>query len=187
MTAAFFDIDTQFDFLLPAGALYVPHSEAIIPTVAQLNQYAAAHRIPLVSTVDAHAENDPEFRDWSPHCVAGTLGGRKPPETLVGQTIVEKQHIDVFRSPELSALSQRLIAESYVVYGVATEFCVRSAALGLLKTGKPVSLVTDAIQAISSEGRERTFREFTGLGGRLVTAREVLDGRFTTKDPSDPR
>jgi nicotinamidase/pyrazinamidase len=187
MTAAFFDIDTQFDFLLPAGALYVPQAEGIIPTVAKLNHYAAAAGIPLISTVDAHAENDPEFRDWPPHCVAGTLGARKPTETLVGQIIVEKQQIEVFQNPELSELSRRLIAESYVVYGVATEFCVRSAALDLLKTGKPVTLVTDAIQAISPEGGETMFREFTALGGRLVTASEVMDGRFTTKESSNPR
>lgn len=187
MTAAFFDIDTQFDFLLPAGALYVPDAERVIPVVAELNRYAAAHGIPLVSTVDAHAENDVEFREWPPHCVAGTLGDRKPPETLVGQAVVEKQHIDVFRSPELCEWSRRLMTESSVVYGVATEFCVRAAALGLLKAGKLVILVTDAIQAISPDGAERTFQEVTALGGRLLTAREVLDGRFTPKDPSDPR
>ncbi|MGH9660423.1 MAG: cysteine hydrolase, partial [Bryobacteraceae bacterium] len=62
----FFDIDTQIDFLFPAGALYVPGAERIIPAVARLNQHAAARGIPVVSDMCAHAEDDAEFRDWPP-------------------------------------------------------------------------------------------------------------------------
>ena len=77
MKTVFFDIDTQSDFLYPAGALYVPKAERIVPAVARLNRFAAEHGIPVISTVDAHAENDAEFAQWPPHCVAGTLGQRK--------------------------------------------------------------------------------------------------------------
>src|SRR6185312_16056768 len=72
MKMVFFDVDTQLDFLYPAGALYVPGAESIVPRVAALNRYAADTGIPLISTVDAHTEDDPEFRHWPPHCVAGT-------------------------------------------------------------------------------------------------------------------
>src|SRR5689334_10348127 len=37
---AFFDIDTQIDFLFPAGALYSPGAERIIEPVARLNRFA---------------------------------------------------------------------------------------------------------------------------------------------------
>ena len=43
MKTAFFDIDTQIDFLFPAGSLYVPGAERLIPTLSRLNHYAAAH------------------------------------------------------------------------------------------------------------------------------------------------
>ena len=72
MKTVFFDIDTQIDFLFPAGALYAPGAEKIIGTVAKLNHHAAKHGIPVVSTMDAHSENDPEFRDWPHHCVVDT-------------------------------------------------------------------------------------------------------------------
>ena len=49
MKTVFFDIDTQIDFLFPAGALYAPGAEKIIGTVAKLNHHAAKHRIPVVS------------------------------------------------------------------------------------------------------------------------------------------
>jgi len=72
MSTVFFDVDTQLDFLLPAGALYAPGAERIIPTIARLNRWAGEHSIAVVSTMDAHAENDPEFARWRPHCVVGT-------------------------------------------------------------------------------------------------------------------
>jgi nicotinamidase/pyrazinamidase len=72
MKTAFFDIDSQLDFLYPSGALYVPGAERIVPAIARLNRYASQHGIPVVSTTDAHTENDPEFRIWPHHCVAGT-------------------------------------------------------------------------------------------------------------------
>ena len=60
-----------------------------------------------------------------------------------------------------------------MVYGVVTEYCVRFAALGLLETGKPVTLVTDAIETLKREDSDRTLREFTERGGRLATVAEI--------------
>src|SRR5579862_1208181 len=142
-TTVFFDVDTQFDFLDPSGALYVPGAETIVNRVAALNQWAASHGIPVVSTMDAHAENDTEFRDWPPHCIAGTPGQRKPPATLLDKRVVvpnkpglpetefaqqillEKQALDCFTNVNLNALLERFGAQRCVVYGVVTEICVR--------------------------------------------------------------
>src|ERR1700722_6040794 len=88
MKTVFFDVDSQVDFLYPAGALYVPHAERIVPAIAHLNRYAAQHAIPVISTTDAHFEDDPEFRTWPHHCVAGTLGQRKPDSTLLASRVV---------------------------------------------------------------------------------------------------
>ena len=66
MKTAFLDVDSQLDFVNPSGALYVPGAERVVPAIARLNAYAAAKRIPLISTVDAHAENDVEFAAWPP-------------------------------------------------------------------------------------------------------------------------
>ena len=175
MKTVFVDVDTQIDFLFPAGALYVPGAVRLLPAIARLNHFAAAQGIPLISTTDAHTEDDPEFRQWPPHCVAGTTGQLKPAETLVGagQTIVEKQALDVFSNPDFPSLLDRVAADRYVVYGVATEYCVRCAILGLLATGKPVALVTDAIAAVSPEDGARTIAEFTAHGGLLATVQDL--------------
>src|SRR3954467_14562742 len=92
MKTIFFDIDSQLDFLYPSGALYVARAERVVPAIAQLNRYAAAHAIPVVSTVDAHSENDPEFQVWPPHCIAGTIGQHKAESTVLERRVVIPNH-----------------------------------------------------------------------------------------------
>jgi len=173
MRTVFFDIDTQIDFVYPAGALYVPGAECILPVVAELNRHAPM----LISTMDAHSEDDPEFQIFPHHCVAGTTGQHKPASTLLGdarQFILEKQQLDCFSSPDLNPLLERLNADRYVVYGVVTEICVRYAALGLLKTGKTVEIATDAVKALDEQKVREMFSEFAAAGGRLATSAAIL-------------
>jgi len=174
VTTVYFDIDTQIDFLFPAGALYVPGAEKLIPALSRLNRHASAGGHPLISSMCAHSEDDPEFWQWPPHCVIGTVGQLKPAELLVEkQIIVEKNQLDIFSSPNLAPLLERLAADRYLVYGVVTEFCVRLCGMGLLRLGKPVSIVTDAIQTLDAAQSAETLREFTEAGGRLTTVAEV--------------
>lgn len=187
MKTVFVDVDTQLDFLFPAGALYVPGAEKLVAPLKQLTEFAVRNRIPIVSTADAHTEDDAEFQTWKPHCVAGTAGQQKTAATLVSgrttlakeispdapQIVVEKQQLDCFTNPNLRPLLGMLAAERYVVYGVATELCVRCAAFGLLETGARVELVTDAIQSLDAETGEDTIRRFQEQGGVMRTVAEV--------------
>lgn len=187
MNTVFVDVDTQIDFLFPAGALHVPGGERILSAIARLNRYAAGHGIPVLSTMDAHAEDDLEFRDWPPHCVAGTAGQQKVAATLlerrivipnvpgntpdpgaVQQILVEKQTLDCF-NVHLASLLAKLAADRYVVYGVVTEICVKFVALRLLNTGKRVELVTDAIRSLDDEQAARTLEELHQSGCILTT------------------
>ncbi len=178
MKTVFFDIDTQIDFLYPAGALYVPGAEKILPAVADLNR-----RSPLViSTMCTHSEDDPEFKVYPHHCVAGTTGQQKPqillrekrstlPSGVEGaqQLILEKKELNCFSNPYLAPLLAELNADRYVVYGVVTEICVRLCAFGLLKTGKRVELVTDAVKALDEAAANKILAQFTAAGGHLTT------------------
>ncbi|MDQ6664994.1 MAG: cysteine hydrolase [Acidobacteriota bacterium] len=168
MKQVFFDIDTQIDFMFPAGALYVPGAERLLPAIARLNRHAAGHGIPLISTMCAHSENDPEFRQWPPHCVVGTVGQQKPSSTLAGQIFLEKQQLDLFSNPTLPEILRELQADEYVVYGVVTEHCVRLAAMGLLALQKPVTVFEDAIEQISPGAAGKFKEEFRARGGKLT-------------------
>jgi nicotinamidase/pyrazinamidase len=187
MTTVFFDVDTQLDFLFPPGALYVPGAEKIIDNLARLNRYAAQQNAMVISTMDAHTENDPEFKTWPPHCVAGTLGQQKPAATLLDkrvtipsgacasdlagaqQILLQKQTFDCFTNANLERILTTFNADRYVVYGVVTEICVKLAAFGLLKTGKRVELVTDAVRSLSDQNSAAMLQEFTAQGGLLTT------------------
>jgi len=191
MNAVFIDVDTQLDFLYPAGALYVPGAELLIPTLAHLTRYAAAHSVPLVSTVDAHAENDPEFRTWPKHCVAGSTGQHKSEATLLAgrltvpnraghiaiegapQMIVEKQTVDAFQTHTFARVVQALDPERIVVYGVVTEICVLFAVRGLLRFGKPITVVTDAMRELTSGACRDAIDEMRAGGVSFATAAEV--------------
>ena len=192
MKTVFFDIDTQIDFVYPAGALYAPGAERIVDTVAKLNRAAANSGSVVISTMDAHTENDPEFHDWPAHCVVDTVGQRKPAATLLDKRIVippaevaeridgyqqillEKRHLDAFTSPNLEWILEVLQADRYVVYGVVTEYCVKFAAFGLLKTGKRVEVVTDAIRALSEDDSRKVLDEFKAAGGVLTASEQLL-------------
>ena len=186
MKTVFFDVDTQIDFLYPAGALYVPGAEKIVGQIATLNRFAGEHGIPLVSTMDAHSEDDPEFKAWPPHCVVATTGQQKPEATLLSkrltipntrvamnmdaqQILLEKQTFDCFTNVNLAGLLERFGAERYVVYGVVTEICVKLAAFGLLKTGKRVELVTDAVRSLKDAASAEMTAAFLADGGVLTT------------------
>jgi nicotinamidase/pyrazinamidase len=187
----FVDVDSQLDFLYPAGALYVAGSERIVPAIAELNRFAAQRGIPVVSTVDAHSEDDPEFQVWPHHCVAGAWGQRKAESTLLAkrvvipnrpcdlaiegaqQIIVEKQTVDVFQAANLARVVEKLGANHCVVYGVVTEICVLFAARGLLRMGKSVTLVTDAIETLRTEDSKRALAEVRASGGKLATVAAI--------------
>ena len=194
MKTVFVDVDTQIDFVYPAGALYAAGAETIVPALVRLNRHAAASGIPVISTMDAHAENDPEFRNWPAHCVAGTIGQQKVPGTMlenfiiiptadtaeridtVQQIILEKVHTDVFRTPNLPWVLEALNADRYIVYGVVTEICVALAAFGLLKTGKRVELVRDAVRSLSGDAEREMLDRFQREGGALTTTEAALAG-----------
>ena len=192
MSALFIDVDTQLDFLYPAGALYVPGAERLLPTLAHLNHYAARHGILVISTVDAHTENDPEFQSWPKHCVAGATGQHKAEPTLLAnrvvvpnrpgdfaidgaapQIVVEKQTVNAFDTRTFAPIVRHLDPDRIVVYGVVTEICVLHAVRGLLQFGKPVTVVTDAIQQLTGQGCRDALDEMRSRGANFATAAEV--------------
>lgn len=192
----FWDVDTQQDFMLPGGKLYVPGAEKLIPRIDRLVDLAREGRVLLVSSVDAHTPDDPEFLQWPPHCVQGTPGQRKIPETLTDdlllipndsefhlprnlrtykQIILEKQTLDVFDNPNAERVVKQLGPDAeYCVFGVVTEYCVRKDVLGLLKRGCRVAVVTDAIETLQEEDGRRSLAEFVAAGARLIQTDEAI-------------
>jgi len=193
----FWEVDTQADFMLPGGKLYVPGAERLLPNIRKLTDAARQDRVFLVSHGCYHAENDPEFTTFPPHCIEGSPGSAYVPEALADkivtvpnepgtalprdltpyqQILLEKQTLDIFASRHADELVRRLSHDAeFVVFGVVTEYCVRLAAKGLLDRGRRVSIVADAIETLKAEDGERTVAELKTLGARFITTGEALD------------
>jgi nicotinamidase/pyrazinamidase len=192
----FWEVDTQADFMLPGGRLYVPGAERLLPNIRRLTDAARRGQVFLVSHGCYHTENDPEFKTFPPHCIKGTPGSAYVPEALTEKVVIvpnepeavlpddfasyqqillEKQSLDIFESRHAAELVNRLSADAeFVVFGVVTEYCVRFAAKGLLERGRRVSIVEDAIETLKDEDGERTIEELKTLGARFITTDDAL-------------
>jgi nicotinamidase/pyrazinamidase len=184
-------VDTQADFMLPGGKLYVPGAEKLLPNIRRLTDAARDGRVFLVSHGCYHPPDDPEFQVFPPHCVKGTPGSdfvadaitdrvirvtNDPTASLPAdlleyqQILLEKQTLDIFESLHAGSLVDRLPREAaFVVFGVVTEYCVRFAAKGLLERGRTVCLVHDAIETLDTDEGRRTVAELETLGAELIT------------------
>ncbi|MGA2375458.1 MAG: isochorismatase family cysteine hydrolase [Candidatus Sulfotelmatobacter sp.] len=192
----FWEVDTQADFMLPGGKLYVPGAERLLPNIRRLTDAARQGRVFLVSHGCFHTQDDPEFKTFPPHCVKGTAGSAYVSEALTGkvatvpneptaalprdlaqyeQILLEKQTLDIFESSHADELVKRLGKNAeFVVFGVVTEYCVRLAAKGLLERGRRVSVVEDAIETLKAEDGARTVAELQALGAKFITTDQAL-------------
>jgi len=188
------DVDTQIDFLAPRGRLYMPGAEKILPNLGRLTRWAAEHRVPIIASVDAHLPGDPELQIYGEHCMVGTPGQQKAPETLLPdcfvvpnrpielpdlrsfqQIVIEKQAFDFSTNPNhRQVLRQFSWPPEIKLYGVATDICVAAAARSLLDLGHKVSLVIDAVAELDAREAQAFLREFAGRGGSLMTTADVM-------------
>jgi nicotinamidase/pyrazinamidase len=61
-----------------------------------------------------------------------------------------------------------------MVFGVATDYCVKLAALGLLRLGCRVSVVTDAIQGIDPAASKAALEKMKDAGADFVNTETIL-------------
>jgi nicotinamidase/pyrazinamidase len=192
----FWEVDVQADFVLPGGKLYVPGAEKLLPNIRKLTDAARRGEVFLVSHGCFHPANDPEFKQFPPHCLKGTPGAEFVPEAHTDnfvrvendadarlpedlfkyqQIILEKQTLDVFETRNADALVKRLPADAeFVVFGVVTEYCVSCAVKGLLQRKRRVAVVRDAIETLAPDVGNKALDELKSLGAKLVTTDEIL-------------
>jgi nicotinamidase/pyrazinamidase len=196
------DVDTQVDFMYPHGKLYVPGAEHTIPAMQRLVDAARASGIVHVASADDHELTDaeisdePDFRNtYPPHCLRGTRGALKIPETeqedpvpltlelfperyLEGREfLILTKTFDVFTNPNTDVLLDRLDPDEVVVFGVATDVCDDAAIRGLLARGRKVTFVEDAARGLDEE-RAAICTAFWRENGVEFTTSEVISRTF---------
>ncbi len=193
------DVDTQVDFMLPHGKLYVPGAEATAPAMKRLVDAARAAGLVHVASADDHELTDDEISEqpdfqttYPPHCLRGTRGARKIAETeqedpvpitleplperyLEGREfLLLKKSFDVFTNPTTERLLERLDPDEIVVFGVATDVCDDAAIRGFLERGRKVRFVEDAARGLDESRVEACAAAWREQGVEFTTVEQVV-------------
>jgi nicotinamidase/pyrazinamidase len=208
MPVIFWDVDTQVDFMHADGKLYVPGAESIIPNLKLLTDYAHAHGIRIVASADDHVSGhrelsaSPDFKEtFPPHCMHGTEGQQKIPETALknplviepesmpvdalqkkvaahrGDVLLNKHWFDVFTNENVETVIAALKPTTIVLYGVATDVCSKYAVEGLVERHPDLRVfaVHDAMKPIDPDAQEHLIRQWAEEGVRVVETDEILE------------
>jgi nicotinamidase/pyrazinamidase len=197
------DVDTQVDFIEPAGKLYFPGAEEARPAMARLVEAARAAGVVHVASCDQHELSDPEISlepdfdsTWPPHCLLGTRGAEKIPETkqldplplplvplpqailsrvLEGRTelLIPKKQYDPFTNPNTEALLDMLDPDEILLFGVATDICADAAVHALLRRGRGVAFVEDASRGVDESRVAACLAVWREGGVRFTRAGEA--------------
>ncbi len=107
---------------------------------------------------------------------------RRVAQTALGYKLsalyLEKQSYDVFTNPLAEVLLREAGVKEAIVYGVATDFCVRAAVLGMQQRGIQCYVVQDAIRGVFPDKSALALEEMARAGAKLVTTQDVLENKL---------
>jgi nicotinamidase/pyrazinamidase len=198
------DVDTQVDFMLPDGKLYVSGAEERASAMKRLVDAAREVGIRHVASADDHELTDPEIsiepdyaNTFPPHCLRGTPGAEKiaetkqqnplplslvpyPPGLVPGlveqkrEILLLKKNFNVFTNPNTEALVEALDPDEIVLFGVATDVCDDAAIRGFLLRGRKVTFVEDAARGLDEERVAACLKAWREAGVRFTTTDDVV-------------
>ncbi len=198
MTHMFWDVDTQVDFIVPDGRLYVQGAETIRANLARLTTFAHEQGIRIIGSSDCHVpedeelSGDPDFQDsFPPHCMRGSAGQARIVETSLhaplivepdanpadvlarvrdhgGDILFHKRFFDVFTNPSVTPVVEALQVTEVTLYGVALDVCNRYAVEGILQH-HPTIAITVVTDAVRAIDEARRDELLAAWQARGVT------------------
>ena len=192
----FFDIDTQHNFMRKEGKFYVPDAENIIPRLKKITDFAKENNINIVASIDLQKSGEEILTNYSNQA----NGYRKIPETTLpdakiipsnklsdgqlknllekyGRFWIFKRKNDIFSNPNMKQILNG--AKEAYVYGVATDYCVKEAVLGLRKMGVETYVIKDAIKPAFKKNEKKDLKLFRKKGARFLTTKRLLEKKIS--------
>lgn len=164
------DVDTQFDFVDPAGSLYVEAPMSVRRAIEMSLREAAARGTPVLGSVDSHAWDAWEFTEnggpFPAHCVKGSAGWLRVCPHLPARTrLVPMQVVD--------ARVRNLVGESSAGGGVR-ELDARGLAEEALN-GVGIFFEKEVYSLFSNPAATPVLEALVGLmGGKASVVFDVL-------------
>ncbi|MHC4423190.1 MAG: cysteine hydrolase family protein [Planctomycetota bacterium] len=187
------DIDTQRDFLLGSGRASIMNHNRVLAHVRRMMAWARHGGIRIISTC-AVQQNHNGYSALD-HCIDGTAGQKKIRYTIVSnrasfaadtntslpidvllanrQVIFHKRCTDPFEEPRIDRILSELKADEFILIGTAAEGAVKATALGLLRRGKRVSVVVDAVGLYDKRAAKTAFQIMKTMGARLTKTKRI--------------
>lgn len=179
--AIFLDIDTQCSFMHKGGKFYVPDAESIIPNLKRITQLAKEKNISVIASADMHPELGANEQEKIPETIlsgAVLVPNKRLESSIVwklkeeNRIIIEKQEHNIFSNPNLKLVLNG--AKKAYVYGVATDYCVKAAVIGLRETGIETYVISDAIKPIFKKNEKKDLDLFSKKGAKFLTTSQLL-------------
>lgn len=195
-------VDIQGDFTeWKQGSLAVPGSdEGYVKSAEAATRILRNLGLPVFGTQDWHPPDHISFATrhpgkkpfetvmvdgrrqdlWPPHCVQGTENARLLIDNDLFVASVKKAHdrdADSYsgfqQGGEMDALLRMNGVQSVIVYGLATDYCVRATALDLLAAGYQTTVIESLCRCVSGDTAAAALDEMSRRGIRIVS---TLDG-----------
>lgn len=120
---------------------------------------------------------------WPPHCVQGTEGAKILVDNNLFRAIVQKGRDPRYDSysgfqddggqkTEMDTILRLNGIETVVVYGIATDYCVKATALDAVKAGYKVIVVEELCRGVAPDTIQKALKEMRSAG---VLIMERLD------------
>jgi nicotinamidase/pyrazinamidase len=122
--------------------------------------------------------NDRDQVLWPPHCVQETENARILIDTALFETVIRKGQDKAYDSysgfqddgghrTRMDDVLKRDGIEKVVVYGIATDYCVRATALDAVQAGYEVVVITDLCRGVDPDTSATALEEMENAGVTL--------------------
>ncbi|MDT7901186.1 MAG: isochorismatase family cysteine hydrolase [Acidianus sp.] len=174
-------VDMQNDFVRKDGKLPVPTAESTIKPIKDLIKKARDSSALVIYTQDWHMKDDPEFKIWGEHALAGTWGAEIIDELKPEKDdfIIKKYRYDAFFETPLDYILRVKGIKNLIITGTVANICVLHTAGSAALRWYNVIMPKDGISAITDFDYYATLRQVDFLyKGKITTSAGI---KFNTK------
>jgi nicotinamidase/pyrazinamidase len=145
----------------------------IIANVQRLLEAESKKGSTIFFITDNHAPDDLEFKQFPPHCVAGTTECEVVPELKIyADKVIPKQRYSSFFNTDLEKELKKLRPDKIIICGVCTDICVLYTVADARARDYEVEVPVDCVASFDNEAHKWALEHMEKvLGARVIHAK----------------